>query len=77
MSHFPTTNAQLRDLVEASGLAQPVALTIFNRGLGCEGLTLSEWKALLCDPNSAGHLPLNPELLVHAQQQFKNITPVR
>ncbi len=41
MVHMSTTdksnNQQLRELVEASGLTQAVALTVFNRGLGPAG----------------------------------------
>lgn len=40
-----TNDERLRDLVEASGLTQPVALTVFRRGRGLVAYSGSTWKA--------------------------------
>lgn len=68
-----TNNEKLRQLVEASGLTQAVALTVFNRGLGVGGYSESAWKAWLCNPDSSRFRPLKDELLQHAQTQFGKI----
>jgi hypothetical protein len=48
-NHF--NNTRLRELIEAAGLTQPAALTLFNRGQ-VRPLTESGWKAWLADPAS-------------------------
>lgn len=65
-----TTNQQLRELVEASGLTQAVALTVFNRGMGPRTYSESAWKAFLADPASARFRRLDEDLLAHAVKQF-------
>lgn len=77
MVHMSTNeksnNQQLREFVEASGLTQAVALTVFNRGLGPAGYSESAWKAFLADPSAVRFRPLSDELLAHAQRQFSKI----
>ena len=68
-----TNNELLRELVEASGLTQAVALTVFNRGLGAAAYSESTWKAFLADPAAARFRPLSDELLTHAIKQFSKI----
>lgn len=70
-----TNNQQLRDLVEASGLSQAVALTLFNRGLPGTPCTESRWKAYLADPGSARFVALDDELLQHAIRVFAVVGP--
>lgn len=66
-----TTNMRLRQLVEESGLSQPAALAVFNHGLGVAGYSLTTWKAYLASPTSKKFRPLKPELLAHAEKNFK------
>ena len=68
-----TNNQRLRELVEKSGLSQPVALTIFNRGLGAAAYSTDSWKAFLANPESARFRPLKAELLAHAEAEFFNL----
>lgn len=68
-----TNNQQLRELVDASGLTQAVALTIFNRGLGIRPYSESAWKAFLADTAAVRFRPLNDDLLEHAKKQFSKI----
>lgn len=68
-------NQRLRELVEASGLSQAVALTLFNRGLKQAPCTESRWKAYLRDPASARFVALEDDLLQHAVQVFGGIAP--
>lgn len=63
-------NGRLRELIEASGVSQPVALTIFNRGLGVAGYSLNTWKAFLVSPDSKKFRPLKDDLLAHAEKSF-------
>jgi hypothetical protein len=65
-----TNNEQLRELVEASGLTQPVALTIFNRGLGSQAYSESAWKAYLSNPETTRFRRLSDDMLAHAKTQF-------
>lgn len=65
-----TNNEKLRELVEASGLTQAVALTVFNRGLGPAAYSESAWKAFLSSPETTRFRPLSDELLAHAEKQF-------
>jgi hypothetical protein len=65
-----TNNERLRVLVEATGLSQHVALTIFNRGLGPAAYSLDTWKAYLVNPDSKKFRPLKDELLQHAEKAF-------
>ena len=69
-TRLKTNNEILRDLVEASGLTQAVALTIFNRGLGAARYSESGWKAFFCDPQGPRFRQLKDELLEHAEQEF-------
>lgn len=70
MNPLKTNNERLRELVEASGLTQPVALTVFNRGLGVAGYSLNTWKAFLVSPDSKKFRSLKKELLEHAGKNF-------
>ena len=65
-----TNNERLREIVNASGLTQPVALTVFNCGLGAAGYSLDAWKAFLVSAESAKFRPLKDELLAHAEKSF-------
>lgn len=65
-----TNNERLRELVKACGVTQPVALTIFNRGLGPAAYSESTWKAFFCNPSSDRFRPLKDELLEHAEKVF-------
>lgn len=73
MNPDKTNNEKLRELIEATGLSQPVALTIFNRGLGVAGYSLDSWKAFLVSPESKKFRPLKDELLEHAEKSFAKI----
>jgi hypothetical protein len=68
-----TYNEQLRELVEASGLTQAVALTIFNRGLGTKAYSESAWKAYLSSPETTRFRRIGDDMLMHAQKQFSKI----
>lgn len=68
-----TNNERLRELVESSGLTQPVALTIFNRGLGPAAYSESAWKGFLSSPDTTRFRPLKDELLEHAEKVFAKI----
>jgi hypothetical protein len=68
-----TNNERLRELVEEAGLAQAVALTIFNRGLGPAGYSESSWKAFFCRPETTRFRPLSDDLLAHAEKVFAKI----
>lgn len=68
-----TPNEALRRLVEASGLPQAVAMTIFNRQLGNHGCSESEWRGFLADPGSPRYRELNAAQLSHALIQFARI----
>jgi len=65
-----TNNERLRQLVEGAGLVQPVALTIFNRGLGVRGLKESTWKGYFCDPSTTRYRGFNDDLMEHAEKVF-------
>lgn len=65
-----TNNERLRQLVEGTGLSQPAALTLFNRGFGIRGLKESTWKGYFCDPNTTRYRGVNDELLAHAEKVF-------
>lgn len=65
-----TNNERLRELVEGAGLTQPVALTIFNRGLGVRGLKESTWKGYFCDPTTTRFRGFNDDLMAHAEKAF-------
>ena len=68
-----TNNQRLRELVEASGLTQPVALTVFNRGMGARPYSESAWKAFLSSPETTRFRALSDELLAHAERQFAKL----
>lgn len=65
-----SNNERLRDLVEGAGLSQPVALTLFNRGLGVRGLKESTWKGYFCAPSTTRFRAFNDELMGHAEKAF-------
>jgi len=68
-----TNNERLRELVEATGLTQAVALTVFNRGLGPAAYSESAWKAFFVNPDTTRFRPLKDELLTHAERQFAKL----
>ena len=70
MNPNKTNNERLRELIAQSGLSQPVALTIFNRGLGVAGYSLDAWKSFLVSSESKKFRPLKDELLAHAEKSF-------
>lgn len=63
-----TNNQRLRELVEGAGLIHPVALTIFNRGLGVRGLKESTWKGYFCDHSTTRFRNFNDDLMEHAEK---------
>lgn len=65
-----TNNERLRALVKNTGLSQPVALTLFNRGFGIRGLRDSTWKGYFCDPSTTRYRGFSDELMVHAAKVF-------
>lgn len=77
LAHPPDNNSRLRQLVQRSGLAPAVALTIFNRGRAAAPCTESEWRGYLADPAQAGFRPLSTELLAHAELQFSLLEATR
>ncbi len=72
-----TTNAQLRELINASGLTQREALARFNRGLGPAAYSESAWKSFLVDPATTRFRPLKAALLKHARQVLAKQTKTR
>lgn len=73
-NEVPTTNNErLRELIEAAGVTQAVALTIFNRGLGPAAYKMDTFKAFLARPDSAKFRALKDELLEHAERQFAKV----
>lgn len=68
-----TNNDRLRELIAEAGVTQPVALTIFNRGLGPAAYSMDTFKAFLVRPDSAKFRPLKDELLEHAEKQFAKV----
>lgn len=68
-----TNNERLRELVQAAGLTQPVALTIFNRGLGPAAYSESSWKAFFSSPETTRFRNFSDELLEHAEKVFGKI----
>lgn len=72
-TNIKTNNERLRELVEASGLTQAVALTVFNRGLGPAAYSESTWKAFFVKTESPRFRPLKDELLAHAEKEFAKL----
>lgn len=70
MNTNQSNNDRLRELVDATGLTQAAALTIFNRGLGPAAYSESFWKALFVRPDSSRYRPLKDTLLAHAEKNF-------
>ena len=68
-----SNNERLRELVQHSGLTQPVALTVFNRGMGARPYSESAWKAFLSNPETSRFRELSDELLAHAEKQFAKL----
>jgi hypothetical protein len=69
-THVLTNNERLRQLVHGTGLSQPAALTLFNRGFGIRGLKESTWKGYFCDPSTTRYRNLSDEMLAHAEKVF-------
>jgi len=65
-----TNNERLRALVKSTGLSQPVALTLFNRGFGIRGIKESTWKGYFCDPTTTRFRGFSDELMCHAEKVF-------
>lgn len=65
-----TNNERLRELVAEAGFTQPVALTIFNRGLGPAAYSESAWKAFFSNPDTTRYRAFSDELLAHAEKVF-------
>jgi hypothetical protein len=74
METTKTNNQVLREIVASTGLSEPVALTIFNRGLGISGYGIDTWKALLASPTSPQFKPLEDGMLAHAKKAFEKLT---
>jgi hypothetical protein len=68
-----TNNDRLRELIAEAGVTQPVALTIFNRGLGPASYSMDTFKAFLVRSDSTKFRPLKDELLEHAEKQFSKV----
>lgn len=66
-------NEVLRQFVEASGLSQPVAMTIFNRQLGAAACSETEWRGFLSEIDSPRYRELSASQLAHAIDQFSRI----
>jgi hypothetical protein len=73
MNPTKTNNERLRELIALSGLTQPMALTVFNRGLGVAGYSMDAWKAFLVKPESKKFRPLKNDLLAHAEKSFSKL----
>lgn len=65
-----SNNERLRELVAEAGLTQPVALTLFNRGLGPASYSESAWKAFFSNPETTRYRAFSDELLAHAEKVF-------
>ncbi|MDP2449089.1 MAG: hypothetical protein Q8Q74_08055 [Polaromonas sp.] len=68
-----TNNRRLRELIEGAGISQPVALTLFNRGLGPAAYSESAWKSFLSSPSTTRFRPLGDDLLAHAEKVFEKL----
>ncbi len=66
-----TNNERFRELIAASGLSQPAALDVFNRGLGVAAYSINTLKAYLVRPDSTKFRALSDDLLAHAEKNFK------
>ena len=66
-----SNNEILRALVKGAQLTQPVALTLFNRGLGVRAIKESTWKGYFCDPAKTRFRPFSDDLLGHAKKAFE------
>ena len=73
MNPKQSNNDRLRELIEEAGVTQPVALTIFNRGLGPAAYSWDTFKAFLVNSEAAKFRPLKDELLEHAEKQFAKV----
>lgn len=63
-----STNARLRQLVEASGLSQMDALALVNRKVGVRKISDSAWKSYFCAEGTTRYRNLSPELLAVAEK---------
>lgn len=68
-----SNNARLRELVDASGLSQAEALTLFNQALGPAPYSASAWKAFLASPETTRFRPFKDALLTHAEKVFEKL----
>lgn len=67
-----SNNERLRELIENTGLPQPAALTLFNRGL-IKPYSISAWKAFLSDPDAKRWRRLDDNLLKHAEKALSGL----
>ncbi len=65
-----SNNDRLRELVQGTGLSQPAALTLFNRGFGVRGIKESTWKGYFCASDTTRFRALSDELVAHAEKVF-------
>ena len=72
-----TNNERLRELIVSTGLSQPQALALFNRGLGPAAYSASAWKSFLVSPASARYRPFKDALLAHAEKVLGRIAQRR
>ena len=72
-----TNNERLRELIVSTGLSQPQALVLFNRGLGPAAYSASAWKSFLVSPTSARYRPFKDALLAHAEKVLGRIAKQR
>ena len=66
----PSSNAKLRELIQAAGLTQDAALEKFNRGL-VKPVSLSGFKAWLADPESQRWRRMDEAYVAHAEKAFR------
>jgi hypothetical protein len=68
-----TNNDRLRELVRTAHLSGPVAMTIFNRGLGARACSETEWKGYMAASDDTRFMLLPDALLEHAERQFESV----
>jgi hypothetical protein len=68
--HSIDANGRLRQLVQVSGLAPAVALTVFNRGRAAAPCKETEWRGYLAEEGHTLFRQLPDDMLAHAEHQF-------
>lgn len=67
-------NLRLRELVEGSGLSQPEALKVFNKGLGPLGACSPDaWKSYFATRGAGKQRYLGDDLIAHAEKAFAKL----